>query len=90
MAGGPARVAGLAGKGRLAVGAAADLVALAPDEEAVVEPERLHHRHPVTPYAGARLTGVVRATWLAGQPVTDGDRRGRLLARGEKPWAATA
>jgi allantoinase len=90
MAGGPARVAGLTGKGRLAVGAAADLVALAPDEEAVVEPERLHHRHPVTPYAGARLTGVVRATWLAGQPVTDGDRRGRLLARGEKPWAATA
>ncbi len=87
MAQEPARVAGLATKGVLRAGAAADLVVLAPDEEMVVDPGALHHRHAVTPYAGARLTGVVRQTWLAGAPVTP-DRdvvqtAGRLLNRGE-------
>ena len=32
----------------------------APDERFTVDPARLHHRHPVTPYAGMDLTGVVR------------------------------
>ena len=87
MAAGPAALAGLAAKGVLQVGAAADLVAFAPDDELVVDPSRLHHRNQVSPYAGARLTGVVRRTWLAGRRVDpDGDGaapRGRLLARGE-------
>ena len=82
MATGPAATAGLPGKGSLSVGSAADLVAFAPDEEWVVDPGRLLHRNPVTPYAGARLTGVVRTTWLAGAPV-GGEPRGRLLRRGE-------
>jgi allantoinase len=50
----------------------------------VVDPARLHHRHPLTPYAGARLDGVVRRTWLRGQPVTGGRPGGRLLTRGER------
>jgi allantoinase len=79
-----AAFAGLTTKGDIRVGAAADLVVLAPEEELVVDPAALHHRNPVTPYAGARLTGRVRATWLAGAKVTeDGPPAGLLLARGE-------
>ena len=81
MATGPAALAGLATKGELRIGAAADLVAFAPDEELVVDPQALHHRNKVTPYAGARLTGTVRSTWLAGEPVSS--PRGRLLSKGE-------
>jgi allantoinase len=81
MAEHPARIAGLRRKGRLAVGCDADLAVLAPDEGFVVDPARLHHRNPVTPYAGRRLDGVVRATWLRGRPVGE-DPRGRFLVRG--------
>ena len=84
MASGPAQIAGLAGKGQIAPGFDADLVAFAPDDSFVVDPARLHHRHPLTPYTGARLDGVVRRTWLRGQPVTGGPPGGRLLTRGER------
>jgi allantoinase len=84
MSAGPAALAGLATKGTIREGAAADLVAFAPDDDLVVDAARLHHRNPLTPYDGRRLTGVVRATWLAGSPVTaDGPARGRLLSRGD-------
>jgi allantoinase len=83
MGTGPADLAGLAHKGRIEPGAAADLVVFAPDEELTVEAARLAHRNPVTPYAGRRLTGLVRRTWLAGQPI--GDRpAGRLVERGQR------
>jgi allantoinase len=78
MAQRPAELVGLAGKGGIVPGHDADLVVFAPDEEFVVG--RLHHRNPVTPYSGRRLRGVVRQTWLRGGP-TDGEPRGRLLAR---------
>ena len=55
-------------------------VAFDPDETFVVDPAKLLHRHPVTPYAGRRLSGVVTVTWLRGVPVTD-EPRGRLLVR---------
>lgn len=81
MAEAPAALAGLPGKGAIAVGKDADLVAFAPDERFTVG--ELRHRNPVTPYAGRSLTGVVRRTWLRGEPV-DGAPRGRLLRRGER------
>jgi allantoinase len=83
MATAPARRVGLAGKGEIAVGADADLCVFAPDEPWVVDPTRLHHRNPVSAYAGRTLTGTVRATWLRGRPVElSAGPRGRLLRRG--------
>ena len=82
MAQRPAEIAGLTGSGRIEVGADAHLVAFDPDASFTVEPAQLRHRHPVTPYAGRTLTGVVRDTWLGGHPVTpEGPPRGRLLTR---------
>ncbi len=83
MATAPADRVGLAHKGRIAVGADADLVRFAPDEEFTVDVARLHHRNPVSAYAGRRLAGVVRETWLRGVPVGE-TPRGRLLRRGER------
>ena len=66
MAGRPADLVGLSGKGRVALGHDADMVVFAPDDAFVVDPARLHHKNPVTPYAGRSLSGVVRRTLLAG------------------------
>jgi allantoinase len=80
MAHGPAGLAGLGAKGAIAPGRDADLVALAPEETFTVEEAALHHRHPLTPYAGRVLHGVVRRTWLRGVEVDPGEPpRGRVL-----------
>ncbi|HEY7049076.1 MAG TPA: allantoinase AllB [Jatrophihabitantaceae bacterium] len=85
MATNPADRVGLAHKGRIGVGADADLCVLDPDAEFDVDPARLWHRHPVSPYAGQRLTGAVRQTWLRGERIApDGPPRGRLLRRGTR------
>ncbi|GIE88858.1 allantoinase [Actinoplanes regularis] len=81
MASRPAALVGLERKGRIAVGTDADLVAFDPDAEFVVDAHALHHRNPVTPYAGRTLRGVVRTTWLRGSPVTGDETTGRFLAR---------
>jgi allantoinase len=81
MAHQPARLAGLSRKGRIAPGYDADFCVFAPDESFTVDPGRLHHRHPVTPYAGRRLQGVVRGAILRGEPVEAARPRGRMLAR---------
>jgi allantoinase len=82
MAEGPARLAGLDRKGRIAVGYDADFCVFAPDEFFVVDPARLLHRNPVTPYAGSTLKGVVRTTMLRGERVDLEHPRGLLLRRG--------
>ncbi|MCX4756712.1 allantoinase AllB [Kitasatospora purpeofusca] len=73
MSAGPARLVGLDGrKGAIAVGHDADLVAFDPDADFAVHAAELHHRNPVTPYAGRTLTGAVRTTWLRGRVVDPG------------------
>lgn len=58
-------------RGTLQVGAVADLVAWNPDAAFTVDAAALHHRHPVTPYHGQTLHGVVQQVWLGGQLAFD-------------------
>jgi allantoinase len=68
----PAELAGLGErKGKMEAGHDADLVVFDPEAVFEVRPDRLHHRHGVTPYAGRELHGVVEATILRGQIVFD-------------------
>ncbi len=91
MARRPAAQAGLMRKGQIALGHDADVSVFAPDDAVVVDAAALHHRNPVTPYAGRALAGVVRRTWLGGVEIHGPDidpdiegaaPRGRLLRRG--------
>ena len=70
---GPRGWPGWTARARSRPGHDADLVAFAPDEGFVVDPARLYHRHPLTPYAGARLDGGGAADLAAG-PLVSGDR----------------
>lgn len=82
----PARLAGLAAKGRIAVGYDADLVAWDPDATFELDAGQLLHRHKVSPWAGRQLSGAVRSTWLRGRAVFTAEGgcttgHGRLLGR---------
>lgn len=83
----PAALAGLDRvKGAIAVGHDADLVVWDPDAAWTVDGASLFHRHPVTPYHGARLRGRVKTTFLRGEIVFEdgrhvGGARGRMLTR---------
>ena len=79
----PARLAGCATrKGRIAEGFDADFAIFEPEAEFVVTEDRLYYRHPVSPYLGERLRGVVKATYLRGQCVfTDGQFCGGARGR---------
>jgi len=78
MCAAPARLAGLTGrKGAIAAGADADLIVFDDAASVTVTPERVQHRHKVTPYAGETLRGVVERTYLRGQRVAES---GRVLA----------
>jgi allantoinase len=61
-------------KGRIAVGADADLALVSLSRTIDVQEEDLFYRHPVTPYLGRRLRGRVVRTILRGRTVfNDGD-----------------
>lgn len=63
---GPARIGGLAGRGRLAAGEPAHLVAFDPDAAYTVRADELEYRNKMSPWDGRTLTGVVDATWVRG------------------------
>lgn len=90
MSAAPARLAGLHHrKGAIAAGRDADLVVFDPDAQVTVDPAALHHRHPVTPYAGGVFSGRVLATYVRGESVYDrghvsADPTGRILKRGQE------
>jgi len=83
MGEGPARLAGFSSrKGRIAAGYDADLVIFDAEAEFVVTKDRLHYRHPVSPYMGEKLRGIVKATYLRGRMVfADGKFSGEGLGR---------
>jgi len=66
----PAEILGLE-QGRLQKGAPADIIRFDPDEPFVVDQERLHSRCRNTPFAGARLQGVVKLTVVGGAVVRE-------------------
>lgn len=83
MSAGPARLAGCdLHKGRIAPGYDADFVVFEPDREITVTEDKLHYRHPVSPYLGETLRGRVKATYLRGNPVfADGEFPGQPCGR---------
>jgi allantoinase len=65
----PAKMAGLEKKGAIRPGNDADLVIFDPHRAFQVDGTRLEHRHPLTPYAGETLSGVVEMTFVRGEKV---------------------
>ncbi len=64
-----ARRFGIEGKGEIAVGFDADLALVDLAATQTVAAEMLHQRHPITPYLGRSLRGVVRATIRRGEVI---------------------
>jgi allantoinase len=83
MAEAPAKLAGCdARKGRIAAGYDADFVVFEPENEFLVSKDRLHYRHPISPYLGEKLSGVVKATYLRGKLVfRDGEFPGEAIGQ---------
>lgn len=78
MAEKPAELAGLSRrKGRIAGGLDADLVVFDPAATFQVTKDRLNYRHPVSPYMGERLQGVVEMTFVRGHKTYE---RGQFTA----------
>lgn len=83
----PAKLAGLDHrKGAIRVGADADFAIFDPAAQWRVDSARLHQRHPLTPYHGKILQGMVRQTFLRGEMIFDqgafpGSGKGMLCSR---------
>ena len=83
MAEAPAKLAGCdTRKGRIAAGYDADFVVFEPESGFVVSVDRLHYRHPISPYLGEKLRGVVKATYLRGKLVfSNGEFPGEAIGQ---------
>jgi len=88
MCAAPAELAGLSPwKGTIAEGRNADLVVWNPEASWTVDPAQLHTRHSLTPWAGAKLSGAVEATYVKGEKIYAGGEflsgpRGEILLAG--------
>ena len=91
---GTARLYGLfPRKGTIRPGADADLTLVDPTGESVVRNERLHSKHPLSPWNGTRLRGALKAAILRGnlvmrdgEPV--GEPRGEHVRSSRSPEVA--
>lgn len=82
MARATADLVGLARKGRLEVGADADLILYDPARPQTLRADRFAHRHPLSAYDGLALQGAVVDAVLRGQILAadeDASPRGRFL-----------
>jgi allantoinase len=69
MSSAPAALAGLAHRaGSLQSGRDANFIIFDTETEFTVTPDKLHYRHAISPYMGETLRGVVKATYLRGEP----------------------
>lgn len=68
----PARLMGLASKGRLEPGADADIVVIDPTDERLIKTRNLHQKVDCTPYEGMVVRGWPRHVWLRGEPIIFG------------------
>ena len=70
MSSAPAALAGISAKaGEFQAGREANFVIFDTDASFQVTPGKLHFRHPISPYVGETLRGIVKATYLRGQAV---------------------
>jgi dihydroorotase-like cyclic amidohydrolase len=82
---GTARLYGLyPKKGAILPGSDADLTLVDPEGESVVSDERLHSKHPLSPWNGVRLRGALKVAVLRGRVVMRdgepvGDPEGQLV-----------
>ncbi|MBB5341684.1 allantoinase AllB [Tunturiibacter gelidoferens] len=69
MSAAPAALAGLTHQaGALQSGRDANFVVFDTEAEFTVTPDKLHYRHTISPYMGETLRGLVKATYLRGEP----------------------
>lgn len=87
MAANTADLVGLGRKGRIAIGADADIAVLDTAVPWQVEADRLAHRNPISAYDGRAYAGSVTHTLLRGRPVgppaarSEDPRTGQMLER---------
>ena len=66
----PAALAGISDQaGSLEVGREANFILFDTEATHTVAADKLHYRHAISPYLGETLRGVVKATYLRGEPV---------------------
>jgi allantoinase len=56
-------------KGKIAVGAYADILVFDDEKEVIISSDMIKHKHKITPYVGKKVTGEVNKTYLRGQLV---------------------
>jgi allantoinase len=70
-------------KGFLKEGYEADFVVWSPEESFIVTTESIFHKHKITPYLNEKLLGVVKQTYLNGEPILNwkffNTKKGKLL-----------